>query len=296
MALVVQGCGAPEVWGWLLSYGEPATEVEKAVRGAQQSDPVSSGILTLETKYYKARVKSRVLQGTCTDRTYSEVITKGTDAFIQVLTAEEEGVSPDIEVKVSTDTKVAEESDVGTRVLVKIGSSEEDTGAMRWVTWSLDHGFEYIYVDRTNLMNTADEREKEGLPRLIECLQSTTWQTMESKDASSSSSKQNVFRFQEESTTAATTSDDASTTASVFTRDGGDDINPFLEKEVIPAENEEERKAQSFENLMEQAMKLRDDVHAGSLSDEARREKAAQFAMQFASVLDLGDDSDDSDV
>lgn len=293
MALVLQGSGGPEVSGWLLSYGKDPAEVEEAVRCAQ-AYPTRGGTLELKTKYYKASVDVCVLDDSITERNYLEAAAEGADAFVQVLTVEEEEASPNIEAEVSAETKVAEESDVATRVLVKIGSSKEDSGAMRWVTWALDHGFEYVYIDRTNLMSTADEREKEGLPRLMEGLQSTAWQAMESEGSSSSSSKQSLFRLQEESVAVATTS--AAATTAVSTGDEDENMNPFLESEEIPVETDEERKAQNFENLMEQAMKLRDDVHAGSLSDEARREKAAQFAMQFASALDLGDDeSDDSD-
>ena len=125
----------------------------------------------------------------------------------------------------------------------------------------------------------------------------------------SSVPKQNVFRFQEGTGTSSSSSGSSSNSSSsssstttmnsVNTASGIsiDDaaVNPFLKNEVIPVETDEEMKAQNFENLMEQAMKLRDDVHSGSLSDEQRREKAAQFALQFASVFD-DDDSVDSEA
>jgi hypothetical protein len=46
---------------------------------------------------------------------------------------------------------------------------------------------------------------------------------------------------------------------------------------------------------MSEARRLRELVDTGSLSDAERRDKAAAFAMKFASMVDLVDDEDESD-
>lgn len=50
--------------------------------------------------------------------------------------------------------------------------------------WALDHGFEYIEIDQNNIIDTWNEREKDGLPRLMEALQSNMWSNMNRNDAS----------------------------------------------------------------------------------------------------------------
>ena len=297
MACLVAGAASPEISAWLCNYNQAVVAQDSTV-SSEQSGPLT---LSIETKYYKASVDVQVFDSAeC-----SEADLEAADAFICVLTTEEEQTNPEeFEVHLGAGTKLSEEKDVATRLLVKVGEVSEDSSAVRLMTWALDHGFEYVYIDRTNLMSTANEREKEGLPRLMECMHSTAWRSMES-----SVPKQNVFRFQEgtgtssassgSSSNSSSSSSSTTTMNSVNTASGIsiDDAagNLFLENEVIPVETDEEMKAQNFENLMEQAMKLRDDVHSGSLSDEQRREKAAQFALQFASVFD-DDDSVDSEA
>ena len=50
--------------------------------------------------------------------------------------------------------------------------------------WSLERGFEVIEIDlsfTTDVVETFDEREKVGLPRLIEALEATMWSNIEMK-------------------------------------------------------------------------------------------------------------------
>jgi hypothetical protein len=44
--------------------------------------------------------------------------------------------------------------------------------------WSLDFGYEHIEIDVENITQGWQDREKEGLPRLMEALHSNTWSTM----------------------------------------------------------------------------------------------------------------------
>lgn len=49
------------------------------------------------------------------------------------------------------------------------------------ILWTIDNGYEYIEVNESNLTQGWQEREKEGLPRLMEALQSTMWSCMTKK-------------------------------------------------------------------------------------------------------------------
>lgn len=47
------------------------------------------------------------------------------------------------------------------------------------VMWTLDHSFEYIEIDMSSPAKGYAEREKDGLPRLMEALHTNMWSTME---------------------------------------------------------------------------------------------------------------------
>eukprot|EP00903_Cladosiphon_okamuranus_P017799 g16382.t1 len=49
----------------------------------------------------------------------------------------------------------------------------------RCLEWCLDHGFEYVEADCRDLERGGAFREKEGLPRIVEALQSNVWTGME---------------------------------------------------------------------------------------------------------------------
>jgi hypothetical protein len=44
--------------------------------------------------------------------------------------------------------------------------------------WSLDHGYECIQLDAVNPVCGWQDREKEGLPRIMEAFQTQMWSTM----------------------------------------------------------------------------------------------------------------------
>ena len=237
--------------------------------------------------------------------------TKGADSFIFTMSAEEAAAAKEAD---STPQDLhdicglAEECDVPIRILNIIGKeplSEEST--MHWIGWSLDHGFEFIFIDSSDLMATADEREKEGLPRLLESLHSHQWSSMVPKSSSGSSGSGSgssrggeveqqqagdVFQFHDQAVVEeegeGEGEEDGSKKKSVGVAMKG---NPFLAG-VEPSDDE--TKDDGLDQLMAQARQLRELVDTGNLSDAERRDKAAAFAMKFASMVDLGDE-DDSD-
>ena len=51
----------------------------------------------------------------------------------------------------------------------------------------------------------------------------------------------------------------------------------------------------NYSNMIEEATRLREDAIAGTISDEVRRNKAAEFALKFAQMMNFDDDNSDDD-
>jgi hypothetical protein len=70
-------------------------------------------------------------------------------------------------------------------VLLKSDSTETDPALDNQSTmeWCLDHGFEYIEVDISDLIAGWQDREKDGLPRLMEAINSVMWSSCRRKSS-----------------------------------------------------------------------------------------------------------------
>jgi hypothetical protein len=342
MSLVVKGSISAELCSMLTQYPKIILGEDTDATDWRGKDTK----LTFETKYYNAEVDVTTLVG---DDPLQWKALEDADAFIYVVTTEE---AIEIEKKAEkagdgTESKhqdvhcdISVEKDVATRVLVVAGddtTSLSDNSAMFWATWAIDHGFEYIYMPEEGRMDTAAEREKESLPRLMEALESTQWRSMQPKgrDGSSSSSSSSAVRddvFQFNSTTSSSSGGDISDTANPFLVGHNDDdihsssssgqaAGSIAASAASSKEREREGKSRThgsgtntanteyeedevegrsdatagFEQLLEQAIKLRETVASGALSDAERRNRAELFATQFASMLDFGEGGDSSD-
>lgn len=52
----------------------------------------------------------------------------------------------------------------------------------------------------------------------------------------------------------------------------------------------------NYYTMVEEARKLREDVITGTITDEARRNKAAEFALKFAQMMNFDEESSDDDT
>jgi hypothetical protein len=180
--------------------------------------------------------------------------------------------------------------------------------------WAVDHGFEYVEVDESHLVQGWQEREKDGLPRLMEAIQSTMWTCLKKKNihavhvqeqASSSSSDkgENVFQFGEASTktTVAVERDAARRQIALEALDNATtgSVRPTnvasTSGEVGHENVGEDHDVEDFSDIMEKAKRLRDEATAGNMSDDERRRKAAEMALQLAKMMNLDDDDYDDD-
>jgi hypothetical protein len=301
----------------LCLYGSSVGDLKPLLEYADvgSSTNVSSdSVLTLDNKYYTADISLVEMDSSG----YSEgnsayTLSEETEGYINLLTWKEAS-DESLSTALLAHGKQAQEIDVTIRILVIYGNTDDCDAYGNEVSedrlsilllWCLDHGFEMIHIDMatSQVYLTKDEREKEGLPRLIESLASHTWRTMVFKESSSgggraATSEDSVFQLNTSSRAA--TEVEAASEEGEAKKEG--DKNPFLEK-MLKEEDEETyaqmRAREQAEDdqaetvMMDMIMKakqMREAVDAGTLSDADRREQAASMAMKFAEMMALGED------
>ena len=84
--------------------------------------------------------------------------------------------------KVNEISEVYGKDNIQFRALVLLNTSENsivDIKREKYFLWALDNSFELIDINMSKLLDTFNDREKDGLPRLIEAIQSTNWSSIE---------------------------------------------------------------------------------------------------------------------
>lgn len=156
------------------------------------------------------------------------------------------------------------------------------------VDWCIDSGFEYIEIDTALPMESHQDRDKFGVPRVMEALQSNRWRHMVMKTQHTPTQPAEQVATRDNTSKAP---DDAMT--SVFRVEP---VSASEESEVqSPLADEEEEKEEQIQQVLQLAQKTREEVMAGSLSDDQRRERAARIALQMCSLMNLDDDSDEEE-
>eukprot|EP01032_Pedospumella_encystans_P028288 gene28288-31949_t len=138
--------------------------------------------LNLVTKYYSANVTLDLLAFDASD----ESVLDNAEGYILVPS---EG---DLSLPKYALSRAAVEADTGLRILVALSEGSEVNHRPSYEAWALENSFEYVEINILDPVKDFQEREKSGLPRLIEALESNMWSTMQrapkSTTASSSSS------------------------------------------------------------------------------------------------------------
>jgi hypothetical protein len=240
--------------------------------------------MILETKYYKAVVGLVYHEGEAGIESISNL-----GAHIAVISSA--SVLKSVSGTFVVPEPVDDSASVRLLVVIKQERAEELSDEARYncTLWALERSCELIEIDMGNLLRTLDEREKEGLPRVIEALQANMWSSMYRKDQYETSSDS-------DGTTIKVTapplkpSIEATSPAQVELPPPPrceQDVN--LIGETLFANEQlsnEELMLENFSDMIDKAKALRESVMSGKLTDEERRERAAAFAMQFATMLD----------
>jgi hypothetical protein len=222
-----------------------------------------SSSVVLQTKYYKATV------GLVYNRQGDEQL----GAIITALPSL--GASVEEFVSSSADQNSEADDCVPIRLLAVVRQAGQDSlkegEKYKCALWALDHGYELVDIDLETVTATHDEREKEGLPRLIEALHANMWSGMERKEPKVATEVQREPASVPVLTTSAATVNDEDD-------NGGVEDEDMLEK---------------FSELLASARGFREA--ASQLSDDERRKGASEFALQLAAMLGGEEDEDDDD-
>ena len=188
------------------------------------------------------------------------------------------------------------------------------------ILWCLDRGYEYVEVDLspTGQLAGHDDRDKEGFARVIEAIQGTVWSSAIMKNRESVV----VESIPETTAITTTTLEPIENSLHVETEVTGyeppdpEAMGAFLtvpeptnhedyleeaktlEESMLRTEHEQDAKAfQELEGLMKEATRIRDMSRNGDLSDDVRRQRAAEAATLMMGLMEkMGiDDTDEED-
>jgi hypothetical protein len=255
---------------------------------------------TVDNKYFTAKVNIQTTVSTEYE----------TEAYILALSvAETEAAASSSTSVIASVIKQAEEADHTVKLLVVLGTTELSSKAREhWISWTCEHGYELIEVCTKNadtLRETHDEREKDGLPRVLEALGSHMWGSAEKKPTPSIG----AYSAAQPAPTAAELGlgvsaapvSEVPQASTVFRQNNAapihtsttNDNNPFMTAEMAAlAEEVQDDPDTAVFTMLEQARALREASTNGQLNDDERREQAAKMAMRMAAMFDLGEDSD----
>jgi hypothetical protein len=139
-------------------------------------------ILDIITKYFTAKLHvCRIVESEeKRDSNMSNDIMRSTEGLIIIIPFEKnlDGI-----YKQRLENLIHDSQDLSVKLLISLkhdGHHDELDQEERLIRtqWSLDFGYEHIGIDVENITQGWQDREKEGLPRLMEALHSNTWSTM----------------------------------------------------------------------------------------------------------------------
>mmetsp|Transcript_11182 Transcript_11182/g.17026 ORF Transcript_11182/g.17026 Transcript_11182/m.17026 type:complete len:324 (+) Transcript_11182:34-1005(+) len=279
--------------------------------GDSQSDNIT---FSIANKYFDADLILS-LQSSHTSEEYRDIVSQ---AECCILTAPHDEVIDD---SISTVSSHAVENGIDVRMFVAIKDKDNGETVERHrherLMWSLDNGFEYLEIDVSNPVEGHQLREKEGLPRLMEALNSNMWRSMKKKTSGVAQVDKTVFRMpavetpsekpddtrtekedckpnrNHEASASAVESQEGCASAAAE-KESGPDFMDIIQG-TIPMNNEDkdDKMWNDFSNVISQARQMREQAVKGNISDEDRRAKAAELAMQFCAMMDFDDSSDD---
>jgi len=278
--------GSPPELGRLM--GRLLCGFDRLVNGtAEQATLEEGSSMVLETKYYKATVSVE-----CGMAGGDESPVGAHLAVSSSAAANESAGSFSLPESESTDESIP----VRLLVVVRRACDPELSDEARYAcaVWALEHSCEFVYVDTTaDLVSTWNDREKDGLPRVVEALQANMWSSMLRKE-----SKDGHLKGAVPPTVLSSPSSPAPpATTSEKPNSENQSIVDILSSAGPAAEelSQEERMLECFAGLVADARAQRDAVLAGNISDQQRRDRAAAFAMQFSKMLDDGEDEDEDE-
>ena len=304
-----RGC---EELGGLLLYADDIKSGKMTLDNAKASFSGGEKKLRLTTRYYNAVVKMEVCSLSSADGTSAAMI--GMDACVAVNPSDMAELAAML-----ASVEQTNEKELSTRLMVRLldraeamqgerGVNEEDGAASEALLWCLDHGFELVEVDRSDLFATWGEREKEGVARVLEALEATMWPSMLRKEKDEMIEPVPPLAQAADVNVNAPTMEKGCGNALPKPKESEDfppmpeslmkDIPNPTDREPEPEEMQGpsgEKLETFFDDFLQKARQVRETALKGEVSDAERRDRAAKMASQLAVFMGLDGDSDEND-
>ena len=282
---------------------------------ASENDSLNS-LLFLSTKYYTATVEFIILPMSAytNPESYEWTNSVGIEAVILILDAS-------IPLVLLNATTWADRvADVPTLLAVAtradlLPDRSRATALKVFNDWALDSGFELVTVSSTpdislNLSESSDPRDKVGVPRILEALESTMWSNLVRVDARMDASPAAIALvaasegatatafinghtdayqpplLQSTPASKSTPKDTIASTTTTSTTTTSSLLEPKIDKEFDFAD---------FGALLDEARIIRDLARSGTVNDDARRTAAASVAQKLLAMLAQGGGDEDED-
>ena len=173
--------------------------------------------------------------------------------------------------------------------------TEMDASRQQYFMWSIHNSYEFIEIDLSeDLSQGWGEREKEGLPRLIEALQSRRWDSMVLKGRES---EKNDYECQVNSISRNDIVNDANEISDInistannsnveddsSSKIEGDSIDILdVDKALLTTHDSKDTLVfDGMSRLIEEAKAMHQNARIGNISDSERKEKASDMALKF---------------
>lgn len=268
-----------------------------------------NALLSLSTKYYTATVEFIVLPMSAyiNPESHEWTNSEGFEAVLLVLDA-----SIPLS-KLNASTWAERVADVPTLLAIATGAVPERSRALTlsvYHEWALDSGFELVVVSdvSSSSSESPDTRDKVGVPRILEALESTMWSNLIRVDAQMDASAAAIALVAASDDAAATTATDANayqpplpqSTSLVANSTTTTTATIAATTTTIPEPKaEKEFDFADFGALLDEARIVRDLARSGTVNDDARRTAAASVAQKLLAMLAAGggegEDADDDD-
>jgi hypothetical protein len=252
----------------------------------------SNRVINIITKYFTAKLHACIVTEPEEeiDRNLSNDAMGSAEGFVVVLPFEK---NLDESCKRRLENLTLDSQDLSVKLLISLkhdGHHDEldQDERLNRIQWSLDFGYEHIEIDVVNITDGWQDREKEGLPRLMEALHSNTWSTMIPIDQAVPKKSIQLSKPLE-SSLAKDKLDPAVKDKEKLIQD-----NEELDEEITEEKDNEMFK--QFENILSRAKEYHNEAVSRSATDEERRNRAEDVARAMASMLSIdGKWDDDSD-
>ena len=254
------------------------------------SDGLLVAPLALSTKYYSCTVQICVLPAgsfydTCEIGLAAAFSSVEAVALLVDAAASAEAVDAAL---LCAEPWASRAADEGVQTLLLVASKCEggEAGAVlsKLSSWALDRGFEFVEADARSPFDGAEVREKSGVPRVLEALESSMWSniTRATDISAAGGGRIHEMTMLPESVLAGAVAD-----AGTSSEDAAAAVEGTAAVGTALLESEEALDF-DFAALMDEARAVRDTARSGNMTDDQRREAAAAVAMKMLNMMASG--------